>query len=39
MQKWSLQDKVAHANDMMAEFIYKIGGLDKVYISFSGGYR
>lgn len=37
MQKWSLQDKVAHANDMMAEFIYKIGGLDKVYISFSGG--
>lgn len=37
MQKWSLEQKVAHSIDVMSSFIDRMGGIDKVYVSFSGG--
>lgn len=37
MQRWSLEDKVAHSIDVMSSFIARVGGIDKVYVSFSGG--
>lgn len=37
MQKWSLEQKVAHSIDVMSSFIERMGGIDKVYVSFSGG--
>lgn len=37
MQAWSLEQKVAHAMNVMSSFVYHMGGLDKVYISCSFG--
>lgn len=37
MQAWSLEQKVAHAIDVLSTFVNRMGGLDKVYISCSFG--
>lgn len=37
MQKWTLEQKVFHAIEVMQSFITRMGGVDKVYVSFSGG--
>lgn len=37
MQSWSLEQKVAHAMNVISSFVYRMGGLDKVYISCSFG--
>lgn len=37
MQKWSLEQKVSHSIDVMSSFVERMGGIDKVYVSFSGG--
>lgn len=37
LQGRSLEWKVAHAIDVISSFINRVGGVDKVYVSFSGG--
>lgn len=37
MQKWTLEQKVFHSIEVMQSFITRMGGVDKVYVSFSGG--
>ncbi len=36
-QSWTLPQKVQHAMDVISTFVSRMGGLDKVYISWSGG--
>lgn len=36
-QGWSLQMKVAHSMNVISSFVERMGGVDKVYIAFSGG--
>jgi 3'-phosphoadenosine 5'-phosphosulfate sulfotransferase (PAPS reductase)/FAD synthetase len=36
-QKWSLEQKIDHSLGVIEQFVNKLGGVDKVYISFSGG--
>lgn len=36
-QAWSLDKKCDHALGTIEAFVNRMGGLDKVYISFSGG--
>lgn len=36
-QKWSLSQKVSHSMDVISSFVERMGGVDKVYIAFSGG--
>lgn len=36
-QSWSLEQKIDHSLGTINQFVERMGGLDKVYISFSGG--
>lgn len=36
-QSWSLEQKIDHSLGTIEKFVNEMGGLDKVYISFSGG--
>jgi 3'-phosphoadenosine 5'-phosphosulfate sulfotransferase (PAPS reductase)/FAD synthetase len=36
-QSWSLQQKIDHSLGVIEHFVNTLGGLDKVYVSFSGG--
>lgn len=36
-QHWSLQRKIDHTLATIDSFVGRLGGLDKVYLSFSGG--
>jgi len=36
-QSWSLDQKIDHSLGTIEAFVNRIGGLDKVYVSFSGG--
>lgn len=36
-QHWSLSQKVQHSMDVISSFVDRAGGLDKVYVSLSGG--
>jgi 3'-phosphoadenosine 5'-phosphosulfate sulfotransferase (PAPS reductase)/FAD synthetase len=36
-QQWSLEQKIQHSLDVISSFVTRMGGLDKVYVGFSGG--
>lgn len=36
-QSWNLEQKIDHALGTIEAFVNRMGGLDKVYVSFSGG--
>lgn len=36
-QSWTLSQKVQHSMDVISQFVERMGGVDKVYVSFSGG--
>lgn len=36
-QRWTLNQKIDHALGTIEAFVSRVGGLDKVYLSFSGG--
>ena len=36
-QNWTLDQKIDHALGTIEAFINRMGGVDKVYVSFSGG--
>lgn len=36
-QQWPLSQKVFHSMEVISTFIERVGGIDKVYVSFSGG--
>ena len=36
-QGWTLQQKIDHSLEVIETFVSRVGGLDKVYCSFSGG--
>lgn len=36
-QNWKLSQKVQHSMDVISTFVERMGGVDKVYVSFSGG--
>lgn len=36
-QSWTLEQKIDHALGTIEAFINRMGGVDKVYVSFSGG--
>lgn len=36
-QKWPLEQKIDHSLGVIESFVVRMGGLDKVYLSFSGG--
>ena len=36
-QHWTLEQKIDHTLGTIEAFVAKVGGLDKVYLSFSGG--
>lgn len=36
-QGWTLQQKIDHSLEVIETFVSRMGGLDKVYCSFSGG--
>lgn len=37
MQQWSLSQKVNHSLEIIDSFIHRVGGVNRVYVSFSGG--
>lgn len=36
-QSWSLEQKVFHSLEVIGSYVTRLGGCDKVYVSFSGG--
>lgn len=36
-QKWPLEQKIDHSLGVIESFVVRMGGLDKVHLSFSGG--
>lgn len=36
-QSWSLEQKIDHSLGTIEAFVSRMGGVDKVYLSFSGG--
>ena len=36
-QSWSLEQKICHSLEVISTFTERLGGVDKVYVSFSGG--
>lgn len=36
-QSWTLEQKIDHALGTIESFVNRMGGVDKVYVSFSGG--
>ncbi len=36
-QAWTLEQKIDHSLGILEAFVNRVGGLDKVYLSFSGG--
>ena len=37
MQSWTLDQKIYHSLEVIGTFVERMGGIDKVYVSFSGG--
>jgi 3'-phosphoadenosine 5'-phosphosulfate sulfotransferase (PAPS reductase)/FAD synthetase len=36
-QGWSLDQKIYHSLEVISTFVERMGGIDKVYVAFSGG--